>query len=234
MSKTSQRDQAFYSIPKTFKNKTMVLEGINAEWREVLHLAVKKELPEKYTFNTEERNLAFLEQGSVRLEGISYCGKPRFFFFLGSGCILREIPILSKNYHENMFLTTYEACTVYFFSRDILQDPEFISNYPHLLYNLAEGLARKASFFASMLTDIHESDPKVILARYIQKLCKQHNSLAFNSNTYKKDMASDLGLHRNTLSRAIKYFQEEKIISTFSRSHIEVLDFERLQELARN
>lgn len=231
---TKEQIMPSFKVAKISKNKNMLLDSLNTPWLDILHLGVKKEIPENYIFDTNEKNLLFLEQGSVRLDGVSYGGKTHFFYFLGSGCILRDIPLLSKNYHKHIFLTTFEPCTVYFFSLKNIQSPEFISKYPHLIYNLAEGLAKKASFLTSILTDMHESDPKVIFARYIQKLCKQHNSLVFNSNTYKKDMASDMGLHRNTLSRTIKFFQDEKIISTFSRTHIHVLNFDKLQKIAKN
>ncbi len=213
------------------------LKEANSIWRTILHLGTKQEIPKGNMFlaNEDESIFSFIDKGCIRLECSSLEGKQRILQFMESGCIFREVSAnrqpVTKIYGRAFFVAT-EDCTIYNFPADFLYESNFIKQYPELIANLLHTIKLKSASFFSLLAGSNEESLERVLCRYFSQLAANHSSDTFAPQISQADLALILGIHRSTLSRALKELRSAGIIGNFTRFKLEILDKQKLQELA--
>ena len=206
------------------------LHEVNSIWRNVLHLGTQQKVPKHFSWYGQADTFSFIDQGCVRLECISPSGRQRIAFFMGSGCLFRDISMFSEEINFASTLITTEESTVYHFPRSLIFDNKFICEHPELMSNLLFSLSKKGGVFFALLAEASEQVPDEVVCRYIETLAKKHNSNIFSPNISQVDLALNLGMHRSTVCRVIKSLRTAGILGTFSRHQLEILDREKLQK----
>lgn len=213
------------------KNRKIYLSEVNSVWREVLHLGKREEVAKGESWYSVEKKdvISFIDKGLLRMECSTNTGKQRSVLYLQAGCIIQEIGILSGGSMHN-FITVVEDSTIFHFPAEIIQDTDFMYKYPYLLRNLLVSIAEKANIFFCLLADANEGEPFCAICRYFEKLAENNDANIFTPNLSQVDIAAHLGLHRSTICKALRRLREEKIIGSFTRKKLEILDRKKLQQ----
>lgn len=212
-------------------------EELNAVWREALHLGVMQMIPKGYKWNPDPNveHFSFLHKGSIRLACYTATARERIVWHVGAGCIFREISFLHPEYLDfglySAIQTTLEPCEVYTFSGKLLKDPDFITQYPHLMANLVQTLSFKASSLLVQLVHSLRPNPEIMVANYLIKLAEQAHTNSFAPQISQSDLALTLGLHRSTICRVLQNFRNNGAIGSFTSKNLEIKNVEYLRNI---
>lgn len=132
----------------TCRSTEICLEGINAPWGEVLHLAVRSSYPKGHkTLGSCLQGFYYIASGRVRLSYLNEDGEEYGKLILGEGCLFNETPALAGTSWYTVFFCCLDAAEIWRFDASLLEDEAFLASHPHLAINLMRSIARKASIF---------------------------------------------------------------------------------------
>ena len=224
-----------YDKKYDFTNDAHLLSGLNKEWEKVLYLGVKKKIPKGVIFNVNENDtFGYVQKGQLRLSSISDDGRERIVFYLGEGCICMEIPIFA-NFVDKFtpeFITTTD-CIIYFFPKELITDVQFTKEYPELIINILHSMAIKSSAFFSQISEGAVLDSKAQFCRFLFREYEKTKEATFYLGFSQIELSLMLSLHRNTLCRIVRDLRKAHIIGKCTKNCIEILDINKLQELAK-
>lgn len=218
------------------RNSVFEIRDLNLPWREVLDMGVRSSRPRFHNFtdsDTDADAFYFLDRGSLQLSCISAAGQERVIMYIRSGNVFSELSVLHRSFWPLHSLRTLEECSVIRFERRLLDDPTFCAKYPHLMANLVHSLGIKAGAFFSQVSEAYLFDAKTQICHLLYHLAsRNHGEKSFNPGISQAEMASLLGLHRSSVCRAVRELREAGIIGRFTKTSLEILALERLEQLA--
>lgn len=220
----SQNDQHGGLLNMAFSNEV---------WQSLLHLG-KKIFFVKGTVihHSKYRGIFYIKYGRVCLSYFSSSGKEVKALYYNSNSIFNEARTFSVLDPECTFLCI-EDCNLYFFPRDLFNDPRFFAEHPQILQNLLSTMGRKILLHYYALTSLRADTDIVNVSKFILHLYREHGrKLAFRVNYNQQDIADILGVHRTTVARAIKKLREDGILVRASRYEIVINDIELLKKIA--
>lgn len=216
----------------TSRSTEICLEGINAPWGEVLHLAVRSSYPKGHkTLGSCLQGFYYIASGRVRLSYLNEDGEEYGKLILGEGCLFNETPALAGTSWYTVFFCCLDAAEIWRFDASLLEDEAFLASHPHLAINLMRSIARKASIFFFHLARTHSTTSMCRLCDLLLQLSNPHQPDLCMSQS---DVAAMMGLHQTTVARLIRRLREEGIIDRFTKWELQVLDRERLRRLAQH
>ena len=199
------------------------LPRINHPWERVLYLGVQK----KYKANeliirgdTPCDELMYIHSGRVRCEHPGLKGNLKVCFYAESGTIFAETLAINHLPTVATFFAA-EDTVVFAFPLKIVQN-DIIPNHPDLAFNLMQTMAYKIRMYSLHLESITLNDVCGQICRICHSILAADNSLQHVPGISQQELADILGVHRNTIVRAVRRLKDEEIIEELSRSVLKV------------
>lgn len=213
------------------------IKATNSVWEEVLHLGQRQRYSKNAIIGGNDEHvdsLQYLYKGRIKMSRFNVEGNEKILFYIEKGNLFGEVPFWSGEPMISTFIAT-EPCEVYSFSRQCIKD-QIMSNYPHLVVNLLEGMANKTyiiSGHAGGLESLVSRASKVLI--YVAE--REHGVITdakviCAKGISQQELANILGVHRVTLNHAIGQLKKQGIIGEMTKSTLVILDYGRLLELA--
>ena len=180
-------------------------------------------------FSDGEKAVGFFVvlDGKVKVYKLSPEGKERILHIIHPGGTFAEAAIFADGLYP-AYAEPLQSSKLLFLPKEgflnLLMDNGRIS------INMIAGLSKFLRQFANQIEDLTFKDVPSRLARYLMVLSegvKESLELPIS----KSQLASNLGTVSETLSRTLRKLSEDDLISV-SGKKLEILDFERLEELA--
>lgn len=165
--------------------------------------------------------------GKVKVYKLSPEGKERILHIIQPGGTFAEAAIFGDGLYP-AYAEPLQESTLCFLPKDgflgLLRDNGSIS------INMIAGLSKFLRQFANQIEDLTFKDVPSRLASYLMDLSKGTKKMV-ELPISKSQLASNLGTVSETLSRTLRKLSDDDLI-TVSGKTFEILDFERLEELA--
>lgn len=122
----------------------IVLNNLNKPWEQAFSHATRLSFPAKKIISSRtglpaHDGMYYIAQGRIRLSYIAANGAEKVLFYLGSGTLFNEIPMLVSS---NVAVFTATMPTIaYFWKRKCL--PNIFLEHPELINNMLESLSIK-------------------------------------------------------------------------------------------
>lgn len=207
----------------------------NAIWQSIAHLGQKFSLPAgTIVRHNQYRGVFYIHKGRVCLSYFSGTGKEVKALYYNQNAIFNEARTFSVLNPECTFVCV-EDCELYFFSREIFKDLNFIKSYPHVVQNLLSTMGEKILLHYYALTSLRADTDIVNVSKFILQLYREHGKkLSFKIAYSQQDIADILGVHRTTVARAIRKLKEDGILVRVSRYEIVINDLDGLKKYAHD
>lgn len=208
---------------------------LNRPWARVLDLAKKYEYPKRtrVRFSRDmDRDFYYISQGQVCLQVSSADGKERMTNYFGEGSIFNLATVFFEGFEDFGTWVFLEDSVIWRFPGKFLHDQNFVSQYPDLIINIMHSLSFSMLTHSTWITEMYLSRPITRAARYLVGLSAAEGSENCCVGATQQDAALQLGMHRGTLSAALKELKEKGIIAEFSRGRLKILDMERLRQIS--
>lgn len=204
-------------------------QGANRVWREVLHLGTRCTFPAGHVQpGISGEGFYFIKKGTVRLAYTSLGGQERVVLMIGHDSLFNEIPALKSQVTPGVGFQCIERVEAWRFPASLLTDTDFISARPHLISNLLQSMAVKSELLFSHATEGVFSSTTRRLCQILFSMAHEHN----HSGLSQTDVATMLGVHQTTIARSVRILRENNIIGRFTKKELEILDQDRLSEIA--
>lgn len=202
------------------------LQGANAVWTEALHLGKRCRFSRHHRIQGDRDSGFFLlTQGSVRASYTACMGQERHFLTIGEGCLFNEVSVLTSGVPGVAFVCM-EPVEAWRFSPALLEDMQFCRQYPHLPINLLRSMGRKLNTYFFYLTELRTGTSFNQLCTLLLLISRQRLAIS------QSELGLMLGLHQTTISRMVRFLRHERVIGRFTKNLLEVLDVQRLCEMA--
>lgn len=166
-------------------------------------------------------------EGKVKVYKLSPEGKERILHVIHPGGTFAEAAIFGDGLYP-AYAEPLQASKLLFLPKQGFLD--LLMNNGKISINMIAGLSRFLRQFANQIEDLTFKDVPSRLARYLMTLSKGTHT-PVELPIAKSQLASNLGTVSETLSRTLRKLSEDDLISV-SGKRVEILDFERLEELA--
>ena len=165
--------------------------------------------------------------GKVKVYKLSPEGKERILHVIHPGGTFAEAAIFGEGLYP-AYAEPLQASKLLFLPKDaflaLLRDNSRVS------INMIAGLSKFLRQFANQIEDLTFKDVPSRLARYLMDLSRGTKQTVMLPIS-KSQLASNLGTVSETLSRTLRKLSEEDLISVSGKT-VEIIDFDRLEELA--
>ncbi|MGK2944166.1 MAG: Crp/Fnr family transcriptional regulator [Desulfuromonadales bacterium] len=165
--------------------------------------------------------------GKVKVYKLSPDGKERILHVIHPGGTFAEAAIFGDGLYP-AYAEPLQTSMLLFLPKDGFLG--LLMNNGRIAINMIAGLSKFLRQFANQIEELTFKDVPSRLARYLMDLShgtKQTVVLPIS----KTQLASNLGTVSETLSRTLRKLSEDDLITVTGKS-VEILDFDRLQELA--
>lgn len=197
------------------------LANLNTGWRDVLHLATRQVYRKGRTVGMGE-SLYFLDKGKIRLSHLSLDGMEKILWYLQDGCLFGETPIFDNCPSSGAFYCSSE-CVVYAFSRQAFERVSTLR--PDLIVNLVRSMAHKMRVLSEQASSLFIDSLTVRTFRFMaQHIVPGTRPLKIDLGIGKQEMAAFLGVHRVSLYKILKDYEEKGVLSAFSGTEVTILD----------
>ena len=173
--------------------------------------------------------LFLIKTGSVQLYRISPEGKKLVIATLGPGTLFGEMALLGQAMH-NAFAEALEDCLILVMSRTDLE--RLILNKPVVGLRMLEITGRRLNDAESRLEDMAFKGIPARLASLLLRLAHERGGNDILGLTH-QDLAETIGTYRETATQVLNDMKAQGLID-IGRKRIEILDVERLAEVARS
>jgi CRP-like cAMP-binding protein len=202
----------------------------NAVWEKVLHLG-KRNIYNPHDVilpgNCQSRAFFYLKSGKIRCAQTGLNGNVKLCYVVQPGSIFGENIAISKIPSIAQFQADTTAI-VYTFPLDLLYTT-IAAAHPDLMLNLMELISYKVRmysvhFYSTILSDVGSQVSRILYELLIEngggESCVPKFSL--------QDIADVLGVHRNTITRAMQKLKQEGVIEQYSRKCLKTGSLEKL------
>jgi CRP-like cAMP-binding protein len=173
--------------------------------------------------------LFLLKDGRVQLYRISPEGKKLVIATLGPGTLFGEMALLGQQMH-NTFAEALDDCLIYVMSRADLE--RLILSKPSVGLHVLEITGRRLRDAEERLEDMAFKGIPARLASLLLRLATDRSSSVITGLTH-QDLAETVGTYRETATQVLNDMKAEGLID-IGRKRIDILEAERLQELAES
>lgn len=179
-----------------------------------------------YTAGDQNEKLFVIHKGRVKISRLSADGREQVLRVLGPGEFMGELSLFSK-----LPMTdngeVIEKATMCMIEGSKLKD--LMQKYPSITFKVLEELSRRLEKAENLIEDINLRPVEQRLAQALLKMSDGGNDVVLKMT--KGDLASQIGMSQETLSRKLSLFQEQGLIKQTGQRKITILDRERLNEL---
>lgn len=173
--------------------------------------------------------LFLIKEGRVQLYRISPEGKKLVIATLGPGTLFGEMALLGQAMH-NAFAEALDDCLILVMSRADLE--RLILNKPVVGLRMLEITGRRLNDAEARLEDMAFKGIPARLASLLIRLANERGVNDIIGLTH-QDLAETIGTYRETATQVLNDLKTQGLID-IGRKRIEILDMERLAEVARS
>jgi CRP/FNR family transcriptional regulator, dissimilatory nitrate respiration regulator len=164
--------------------------------------------------------------GKVKIYKLSPDGKEHTLHIHGPGDLVAEAAIFDSMVYPAS-CTALENSTLVRISRDGILD--LIRKHPELALKMMSGYSKRLRQFVAKIEELSLKDIKTRLAGYLlENSSLENGETVFRLKYSKKELSSLLGTIPETLSRALSFLKQKKLI-TEADSRIIIQDVEKLR-----
>jgi CRP-like cAMP-binding protein len=218
-----------------------VFENLCPSWGRVTHLATRQVHPKGALILDMEApadGVYFVKSGQVDTALYTLNGPEKVLYGVGEGCVFGEASCFSTGTTGEASVWARTPCVLYFFRRETVEGP-IAREHPHLLIELAGMLGHIVRMYGIWLQDSLSQDYFVRVCRILiyfvrwkqGGLAEGRNEVLIQSDVSQNDIAKLLGIHRVTVTKAVKRLKELGILRRFTKSELDIADFAGLCRL---
>lgn len=179
-----------------------------------------------YMAGEKGESLYVINSGKVKITRISISGKEQVIRILEAGEFMGELSIFKSSplMDNAQALRDTTLCII-----DEKDFKSLLKKYPLISFKIMEELSERLERAESLIENINLSSVEKRLADILLELSDGDGRV--NLNLSKKDLASQIGMSSETLSRKLSAFQELGIIELKGQRNIDILNFSALEEI---
>jgi len=217
-----------------FLGSTLLFAGLSeADLAELARLAVPKSYSAGspiFAEGEEGRGFYVVESGAVKVFKLSASGREQVIHHLGPGEAFAEVALFAgRTYPASATALTPARCL--FFPKEAFLAA--IAAKPALALNMITTLALRLRGFAQLVETLTLKDAASRLAAYLLGLCREQGGRQLSLPATKGELAAQLGIAQETLSRTLRRLKDDGLIQVSGR-RITILEPARLEEVAES
>lgn len=170
--------------------------------------------------------LYVIHTGTVKISRINAAGREQVIRVVGPGDFIGELSLFSSvplsDNAEALALTT--LCML-----DGKRLKELMAKYPSIVFKILEELSRRLEKAENLIESISLSSVEQRVAQALLSLSEGSHEVVLNMK--KGDLASQLGMSQETLSRKLAAFQVQGLITLMGHKRIVIRDRAGLERL---
>lgn len=194
---------------------------------EVAQLTRQRDLEkgeEIYAMGDQVDSLFVLHSGSVKIYRLSDTGKEQVLRVVRPGDFIGELSLFSHSPMTN-FAEALERCTMCVIDGDSLR--KLMEKYPSVAFKILEELSQRLEKTEQLLEDVSLHSVERRIAQKLLDLSQGQSELELAMS--KRDLASQMGMTSETLSRKLSAFQAQGLIEQIGQRRILIKDREGLE-----
>lgn len=217
-----------------------VFENLCPSWDQVIHLATRQVHPKGSLILDMEapaEGIYFVKEGQVDTCLYTLHGPEKVLYGVGQGCVFGEASCFSTGTTGEASVWARTPCVLYYFRKETVEGP-IAREHPHLLIELAGMLGHIVRMYGIWLQDSLSQDYFVRVCRILVYFVRwkkgsqiQDSQVLIQSDVTQNDIAKLLGIHRVTVTKAVKRLKELGIIRRFTKNELDIADFQGLCRL---
>ena len=217
-------------------SKVPIFENLNnEELLEVVNTINYKEYNKGDIIFTEgnvANTLYFINEGKIKLYKYTKDGKEQILHVLSEGDFFGELELIkpSKYGFNAKAIVDSKICTL---TKDEMKD--IMMGNPEIGIKVLEAVGERLSKVESLVQNLATNDVDSRMAYLLTDLMEKYgetigNNISIELPLSREDMASFIGVTRETISRKLKKFEDEKLIKIVGTKNIIILDQEGLKD----
>lgn len=179
-----------------------------------------------YKAGDQSEKLYVIHTGKVKIIRFTESGKEQVIRVLGPGEFLGELSLFSNQPMQD-YGEVIEKANMCVIEGNKLK--ELMGKYPSIGLKVMEELSKRLHKAENLIENINHNSVEKRLANTLLDLADDKGII--NLQISKKDLASKIGMTRETLSRRLSSFQDEGIIELVGHRKIIILDEDALHNI---
>ncbi|HHU28484.1 TPA: Crp/Fnr family transcriptional regulator [bacterium] len=179
-----------------------------------------------YSYNDLGGTLYVINDGQVKISRFSLNGKEQVIRTVGPGEFIGEVSLLSSKRHTDNAIALEET-TMCIINGDKLK--QLMSKYPTIALKVLESISMRLEKAEELIENINNASVEQRLASALLELA--HDKKTINLKMSKGELASQLGMTQETLSRKLSMFQDQGLIKLEGQRKIIILDKDELESI---
>lgn len=179
-----------------------------------------------YLAGDKGEKLYVIHKGKVKISRLSDSGKEQVIRILGPGEFMGDLSLFS---HSSLTdnAEALEETTVCVINGEEIKT--LMLKYPTIAFKVLEELSRRLEKAENLIENINLHGVERRLADTLLDMADNKGEIVLKMS--RKDLASHLGMSRETLSRKLTFFQEQGLIELIGHKRIVILDKESLMDV---
>lgn len=185
-----------------------------------------------FTEGNVANTLYFINVGKIKLYKHTKDGKEQILHVLSEGDFFGELDLIkpSKYGFNSKTIVNSKICTL---SKDEMK--EIMMRKPEIGIKLLETVAERLAKVENLAQNLATNDVDSRMAYLLIDLMEKYGEIIKGNISIKlplsrEDMANYIGVTRETISRKLKKFEDEKLIRIVGTKTIEILDKDSLKD----
>jgi len=216
-----------------------IFENLCPSWGQVTRLGTRKRIPKGTVIlgmDASVDGVYYLKEGVVEIMLNTQSGPEKVLYCVGKGCVFGEVCCFAPGSNEEATVKARTDCVLYFFPRETIEGT-LAREHPQLLLELIRILGHIVRMYGILLQDSLSLDFFVRVCRFLVYLVrfKQPDAagkqVRVESGVTQSDMARLLGVHRVTVTKAVKRLKDLGVVRRFTKRELDIADFPKLCEL---
>lgn len=171
-------------------------------------------------------SLYVIHRGKVKIYRLSDSGKEQVLRVLGPGEFMGELTLFSHNPHTDN-AEALEKTTVCVINGVEIRN--LMLKYPDIAFKVLEELSQRLERAENLIENISLHSVERRLADTLLDMAGENDEIDLKMS--RKDLASHLGMSRETLSRKLSSFQDVGFIQLIGHRKVIILDADALMEI---
>ncbi|BCZ46452.1 Crp/Fnr family transcriptional regulator [Clostridium gelidum] len=217
-------------------SKIPIFENLNnEELLEIVNTINHKEYIKGDVIFTEgnvANTLYFINEGKIKLYKYTKDGKEQILHVLSEGEFFGELELIkvSKYGFNSKAIVNCKICTL---TKDEMKD--IIMKKPEIGIKVLETVGERLSKVENLVQNLATNDVDSRMAYLLTDLMEKYGEITEDNISIKlplsrEEMASFIGVTRETISRKLKKFEDEKLIKIVGTKTIVIIDEEGLKD----
>ena len=219
-----------------------ILENLCPAWGRATHLASCRRVAKGTVvlgMGSAMDGVTYVQEGVLETVLVTPNGPEKVLYFVGEGCLFGEVCFSVGGPNEEVFVKARTDCVLHFFSREAIEGP-IAREHPELLLEMVRILGHIVRMYGIQLQDSLSLDFFVRICRFLVYLVRFKGAEPGRSQAHvlvasgvsQGDLARLLGVHRVTVTKAVKKLKDRGVVRSFTRRELEITDFSELLRLS--